>query len=128
MRIVIALAAAFTLLAVIVVIKTALVASFQLDVAPVRTIDIEREQAVERLARVIRFNTVSYQERERVDTAEFLNLHEYLKRAFNNGHRRVYEIKGYWLFDPVRESAEIKAVIELIEKDNARMLAEIRAH
>jgi TolB-like protein/Flp pilus assembly protein TadD len=53
---------------------------------------------------------------------------EYLMQAFDNGFRRVYEIKGYWLFDPVRESPEIKAVIERIEDDNARMLAEIRAH
>ena len=86
MRIAIALAIAFALLAAIVLIKTALVASFQLDVAPVRTIDIEREQAVERLSRVIRFNTVSYQDRERVDPAELLRLHEYLERAFPRVH------------------------------------------
>ena len=52
---------------------------------------------------------------------------ENLNQAYERGFRRLYLIKAYWLFDPVRESPEFKAVIEIIEKDNARMLAEIRA-
>ncbi len=86
MRIVVVLAVCFALLAAFVMIRTALVASFQLDVEPVQTIEIDREQAVERLARVIRFKTISYQDRERVDAAEFLSLHEYLERAFPRVH------------------------------------------
>ncbi len=108
------LAVCFGLLAALVTTKTALVASFQLDVEPVQTIEIDREQAVERLARVIRFKTISYQDRERVDAAEFLNLHEYLERAFPRVHAAlVKEIVGDYslLYTWQGTSPELKAIL-----------------
>ena len=63
--------------------------SKQLRLAPVRRIPVDADLAARRLALALRFQTVSYLDRSRIDMAAFLSLHEHLKETFPRLHGRL---------------------------------------
>ena len=70
----------------IVALRTALITDKQIAVDAVQPASLDVDSAAERLARAIRHRTISYQEESRRTGAEFLRLHEYLKKAFPRVH------------------------------------------
>jgi carboxypeptidase PM20D1 len=59
------------------------------DVPPAGHIEIDKAPAAKRLAGALRFKTVSHQDPQKFDPAEFLALHEYLEENFPEAHKTL---------------------------------------
>lgn len=81
-----AIAAAAVVLAVVAVVNTARFASRQPPPESSVQIAVDAEAAAARLAGAIRFETVSFEEPERVDRAAFDALHAYLEETYPAVH------------------------------------------
>lgn len=75
------------------------------EVAPIEPITVDEAGATERLAAAVRFKTVSYQDKEKFDAAEFKKFRDFLEASFPkvhatlnrelvNGHSLLYTWKG----------------------------------
>jgi carboxypeptidase PM20D1 len=73
-------------LASVLLVNTFRFTSRQVQVEAVQTVAVDRDGAAGRLARAIRFQTVSYQDPTKVNGDEFLALHRYLERTFPRIH------------------------------------------
>ena len=104
-RILQALALCALLLASVLLFNTLRFTSRQVSVEPVRPLSVDEPAAAGRLARALRFQTVSHQEPGRARGEEFLALHEYLTQTFPKlhatlaretvgGHSLLYTWKG----------------------------------
>src|SRR5262245_40514442 len=85
-RILAILGLVLAVLVVVLVLRTALVKSRQIQARPVNDLAIDSRAAAERLAGAIRFPTVSHEDGKNVEAAAFFGLHEYLRRTFPRVH------------------------------------------
>jgi carboxypeptidase PM20D1 len=69
--------------------NTARFRSRQLSLAPGPSVPVEAELAARRLAAALRFQTVSYLDRSRIDMGAFVALHAYLEETFPRLHERL---------------------------------------
>ena len=78
----------FALLAlgVVLVARAALLPSHQLEVEPAPRIDVDTAALARRLAGGLRFQTISHQDRGRLDAAAFLGFHRYLAESYPAAH------------------------------------------
>jgi carboxypeptidase PM20D1 len=82
------LALAVFLLNGVLLFRTLAFRSRQIDVSPT-TVTVDVTAAAERLAEVLKFRTVSYQDSSVFELAQFEALHQYLERAFPRVHRAL---------------------------------------
>jgi carboxypeptidase PM20D1 len=80
--------AAVAVLLVIIVIRTLLFTSKQVQVEPVTDIAIDPE-AVQHLSKALQFKTISYQDSQKMDKKEFLGLHNHLEKVFPEVHKTL---------------------------------------
>jgi carboxypeptidase PM20D1 len=73
----------------VLIIKTSLLESQQIDVDAVETISVDREAAVSRLVHVLRHRTISHEDPTEFDPAPFLKLQDSLERMFPRLHRKL---------------------------------------
>lgn len=66
----------------VLVFNTFQFTSKQVEVDPVAAVEVDVDGAVKRLAKAITFKTVSYQNPEEFESAEFEGLHAYLENVF----------------------------------------------
>ena len=69
-----------------VLFRAASITSRQIHVEPIAPITIDIKRSAKRLAGAIRYKTVSYQDRSKIDSAEFLRFHQYIEQAFPRVH------------------------------------------
>lgn len=84
-----AIAAAITLLAALLLLNTARQGSRQLTVAPVQPLEFDQAAAAQRLSGAIQIKTISHDEQPAPDPAEFFKLHAYLAMQFPAAHRAL---------------------------------------
>src|SRR5262245_12765752 len=98
-RILAILGLVLAVLVVVLVLRTALVKSRQIQAEPVKDLAVDSRAAVERLAGAIRFPTVSHEDGKSVEAAAFRGLHEYLQRSFPRVHAALSRetVAGYSL-------------------------------
>jgi len=77
---------ALLLLIAVVLARTALVKSRQIQAAPVTDLTVDVRGAAERLAGALRFVTVSHEAGANVEAAAFQGLHQYLEQSFPKVH------------------------------------------
>ncbi|GBD32432.1 Acetylornithine deacetylase [bacterium HR33] len=87
-RLLLILVAAVSVLGGVLVIRTLTFRSRQVEAAPT-TVTIDVTAAAERLAEVLKFRTISYQDTSDFDLAEFAALHRYLETAFPRVHQAL---------------------------------------
>lgn len=75
----------FIVLAV-VLIRTALFKSRQVQMEPAQDVIINGKKAADHLAHSIRFQTISFQDRSQMNGEEFLAFHQYLEKTFPQVH------------------------------------------
>ncbi len=75
----------------ILLIRTAQFTTKQFEVQPLAELTIDKDQIAHRLAKVLRFKTISYQDSTQLDQEAFLSFHEYLQEAFPNVHASLEE-------------------------------------
>src|SRR4030042_2042390 len=73
---------AIVLLLGVIMANTLTFTSKQLQFEGKVTSQVDVNAAAERLAKAIQFKTVSYEDRSKIDYQPFLQLHEYLTKAF----------------------------------------------
>ena len=90
---------AVVILLAVVLARTALVKSRQIQAQPVTDLTVDARGAAERLAGALRFPTVSHEAGANVEAAAFLALHEYLERSFPKVHAALTRepVAGYSL-------------------------------
>lgn len=73
--------------------------SKQVKAAPIKTDRIDSGAAAERLAGMLRFRTISHQDKDKSDAGEFLKLHRYLEENFPGVHANLKKeaVAGYSL-------------------------------
>jgi carboxypeptidase PM20D1 len=76
-------------LAAVVLVRTSRFASKQPPPEEPVSIAVDAEAAAGHLGGAVRFATVSYEEREKIDHLAFLSLHEYLAGAYPRVHARL---------------------------------------
>ncbi len=74
------------LLALVLLLNTSRFVSRQVQVEPAPRMQLEEREIVMRLARALKFKTVSYPEASDFDAEEFLGLHAYLEESFPRVH------------------------------------------
>lgn len=74
------------ILIAVLVVRAATVKSRQIQAAAVKDLAVDSRAAAERLAGAIRFQTISHEDGQNVETAAFRGLHEYLQRSFPRVH------------------------------------------
>ncbi len=77
---------ATALLISVLLIRTALFTSEQVDVPPAVDVDLDGDQMARRLAGALRFLTISNQDRSRFDAKAFQAFHAYLEAVFPKVH------------------------------------------
>lgn len=85
-RAILALGVALLVLVAILLARTALVESKQIQVEPVTDLTVDANAAAQRLAGAIRFPTISHEAGAGVDREAFLGLHRYLAESFPRTH------------------------------------------
>ncbi len=83
------IAAALVVLLGVVGLRTGLVESKQRPPGSVAAVVIDAGEAIDRLSRILRFETVSHEDSATVERSEFLALHRYLEQAFPQAHRAL---------------------------------------
>jgi carboxypeptidase PM20D1 len=89
LRIAALLAATLALLAVVVLARTLRFTSRQVAIAPATDLPAVSGDAVSRLARALRFPTVSHSDPTRMDESAFAGLRRHLEESFPEVHRRL---------------------------------------
>ena len=79
----------FVLLIAVMLIKTAMFSSKQMDVKQVAGIKVDMDRAVQHLSKAITLKTVSYQDPSMFQKEEFLRLHNLLEASFPLVHRQL---------------------------------------
>ena len=89
----------FSLLALVLLLNTLRFVSRQIQVEPAPRMKLDELAIAERLARALRFKTVSYPEPSDFEAEEFLGLHAYLEETFPRVHSALTKevIGGYSL-------------------------------
>ena len=85
---VLAVIAVVVLLIAVILVRTLLFKSRQVEVDPVTDIPVNKE-AAQHLGKAIQFETVSHQDPALFDKKEFLGLHDYLKKTFPRVHSEL---------------------------------------
>lgn len=95
----VAVALLAAVVAVVVLVRTALFTSMQMKAQTPPEILIDAEKAASRLAGAIRFKTISHQDPAKFDGKEFLALHTYLETSFPKLHAALKKetVNGYSL-------------------------------
>jgi carboxypeptidase PM20D1 len=88
-KIVLALGVAALALLSIVLWRAARFTSRQIAVAPASDLEIDSAALAQRLARAIRFRTVSYADRERIDGGQFAELRSYIETTYPRVQQRL---------------------------------------
>jgi carboxypeptidase PM20D1 len=78
--------AALIVLAGVVLTRAARFTSKQVAVAPVAKLDVDLDQAVQRLSKAVTFKTVSYQDPAQSDASQFEGLHAFMEQSFPKVH------------------------------------------
>lgn len=86
-KILIGIAAIIALLGVVVVVKTLTFSSKQRRVAPVEPPKVDADALASRLAKAVRFRTISHQNPADNDPAELLAFHRWLEKTYPAVHR-----------------------------------------
>lgn len=77
------------ILVAILLVRAALSKSRQIEPDPMCEFKIDTKLISERLARAIRFKTISYQDPKKLEEKEFLGFHDFLKETFPEIHRQL---------------------------------------
>lgn len=85
-KILLVLALCVVLLASLLLINTLRFTSKQIQVEPIRPINVDESSVASRLAQAIRFQTVSHQDAGQTKAEEFIALHKYLEQTFPKVH------------------------------------------
>jgi carboxypeptidase PM20D1 len=85
-KILAAIALVLVVLTVIVLVRALTIESKQIAAPPVTDLSVDVAAAAERLAQAIRFPTVSHDDKQRVETQAFLDLHGHLQASFPKAH------------------------------------------
>lgn len=105
-----------------VLIQTLRFGSKQVAVAPVTALTLDREALAARLAQALRFQTVSHQNLDDLNGAEFQALHRYLAEQFPRVHARLTKetVSEYTLLytwpgsDPARRPIVLLSHIDVV--------------
>lgn len=85
-KILLVLALAFVVLVSVLLINTFRFKSRQVQVEPIKAVNVDPDVVAQRLAQSIRFQTISYQDPTQIKFEEFLGLHKYLAQTFPRIH------------------------------------------
>ncbi|MBM3790664.1 MAG: M20/M25/M40 family metallo-hydrolase [Acidobacteria bacterium] len=88
-RILLMVSVAVFLIASVALVRTFRLESRQIRVEPADPAPVDVLKAAEELSRALRFRTISYENRDRIDRAELLALHGYLAEAFPAVHKTL---------------------------------------
>lgn len=86
-------------LILIFVIRTALFRSKQVSIESLSNICIDTDKAATHLAEAVKFKTISYRDKDKIDYDEFIKFHDYLYKTYPNVHKSLQRevIKDYSL-------------------------------
>jgi carboxypeptidase PM20D1 len=91
-KILVGLFIALGVLVTIVIFKTLGFQSSQIKVKPVRHTKFN-EESIQRLSKIIQFKTITFQDKNKLDSAEFVNFHKYLEKAYPLVHKYLDRTK-----------------------------------
>ena len=118
-RFVFVVLASLVVFAAILAGRTVSIRSRQLPTEPASPLNLDRNAALEKLARAIQFRTVAHHEPGQAQIEEFVKLHGYLRTAFPLVHRQLErEIVGQSLLYTWRgEDGALKPVLLMAHMD-----------
>ena len=77
------------ILVTVVIVRTSGFESKQLSVEQVDPVRVDAAKVAEELAQSLQFQTISYEDRSRLDGEKFLALHDYLEETFPRVHSEI---------------------------------------
>lgn len=111
----------------VLLIRTSLLTTKQIEVQPTTELDVDKGQMAHRLAKALRFKTISYQDSTKFNADSFLSFHEYLEEAFPNVHASLKKeiINDYSLLYTWQGREEkLKPILFMAHQDVAPVIPE----